>query len=75
MPLPFGMLSGGEALGELRLLSSAVGPNDRWRAEEDRAAVSGNTSSVRACAKVGVEGPMSECWSVELIWISDSRHR
>ena len=61
MPFPFDMPSGGEASHELRPLSSAVGPINRWCAEEDGAAAFGNTLSVQACV-VAVEKSMLECW-------------
>ena len=62
MAFPYGTLSGGEALGRLRLLSSAMGPSDHRRAGEDRAAAAGGTLSIQACVSAGVKEAMMECW-------------
>ena len=62
MVFPPDMLSGGKALDKLCLLSSADGPNDRWRAEEGRTAPAGNALSIQACVKVGVDESMTKCW-------------
>ena len=62
MASPYGLFSGGEVLGALRLLSSTVGPSDQWRLEEDRTATGSNTLSVQACVSVGVKDLMMECW-------------
>ena len=56
------MSSGGEAFGRLRLLFSAVGPRDQWRAEEDKTAWAQNTLSIRACMEAGADESMLGCW-------------
>ena len=58
MVFPYSLSSGGETLDEPRLLSPAVGPRDRCRAERDRTALAGNTLSIQACMEAGVDESM-----------------
>ena len=62
MPLAYNLLPCGDALGRLRISSSAAGRTDCWRAEEDRAAAFGNTLSAHACAAAGLDGSTLERW-------------
>ena len=55
MVLPYDMLPSGLAFDMVRLPSSAVGPDDCWRTEEDSTASFGNTLSGQACGNSGVE--------------------
>ena len=55
MVFPYDMFSSGEATERLPLLSSADGLRARRRAGEDRNATFGNTSSLQACVKAGVD--------------------
>ena len=62
MPSPYELMSGGEALGKLRISSLPRGPTDRWRAEEDRTATFGSTLPAHACVEAGVEDSMLGHW-------------
>ena len=62
MVSPYCIVPGGEALDKLRVLSSAVGPRDRWRAKENRTASAGNTLPLQACMEASVDESMLECW-------------
>ena len=62
MPFPYELLTGGEALDKLRILSRATGPSDCWRAQGDRTAAFGNTLSAHAWVEAGVQDSMSEHW-------------
>ena len=54
MPFPYELLTGGEAVAKLPISSHATDPSDCWRAEEDRTAAFGGTSSAHACAETDV---------------------
>ena len=52
----------GDSPAKYRILSAAEGPRDRWRIEEDKTAVMGNSLRYDICRIPGVRSLATECW-------------
>ena len=52
----------GARLAQFRRLEASAGPQDQWRAREDRAATKGQSLSARACEQVGVDPEVASLW-------------
>ena len=52
----------GERLEQFRRLEAPPGPQDSWRALEDRAATKGQSLPARACESLGVDPEVAYWW-------------